>query len=363
MSKGRDILAHAAAGSGKTATFSIGILAQVDATLDAVQAIVLAPTRDLVQQSEKVLRTMARPCRVRVSAFFGGTSVGSCLRSLRYDRPQVVVASPGRLAHLVREGRLDMRHVRVLVFDEADALVSDTFCADAAQIAQAAPRDVQVALFSATMPAEAQDVARTFLRDPVVLLSVGEELARDNVRQFYLQVCTGAGGDDGRPLSWRARNELRLAGVEEVARRLVAAGSSASGQVMVFARQCRDIDAVADALQRGGLTGVDVVHSRLDKGRQQAVVEAFAKGRCRVLVCTDMLARGVDVPAVSTVINVGMPASLDRYVHRVGRCGRFQRQGISVAVVTNSDMPKLREIESTFGARVRPLLPSSSLRL
>ena len=349
MIDGRDTIAQAPAGQGKTGAFAVGSLARVDVARRELQVVVVSPSKELCKQTADVYRTLGQhmgtsaavrssrfresPTGVRVEAFIGGVqSVGDNLRALRRS-PHVVVACAGRLCQLVREKLIDMSRVRVVVLDEADALVEGSQAQDVACIIRAAPSRAQVAIFSATMPDDAVDIAREFMTNPAVLLSRGSECAGSNVTHSYVMVET---------------SDEYSAGVRRLASRLKAS----AGQAMVFVRRRGDAVEVARALYDEGVEAVDAVHSGVDREAQQHAIDAFKRGTCRVLVCTDMLARGINVPAVSTVINVGLPSVLTRYVHRAGRCGRHNRRGECISVVSRRSLPTLRELEDRFGASI-----------
>jgi ATP-dependent RNA helicase RhlE len=324
--EGRDILGIAQTGSGKTAAFALPILsglAKVQGRRKprTARALVLAPTRELAVQIEETFRTLARGAPVTTALVLGGVSRGGQVRRLAQG-VDVLVATPGRLIDLVGEGAVTLCEVRWLVLDEADRMLDMGFIHDVRRIAKATSPNRQTALFSATMPPEIAELARGLLKDPVRV-----EVAPQG---------TTAGEIDQRVIMARTPQKRQvlsdLLGAEEVR------------SVLVFARTKHGADRVARDLGRDGHTAA-VIHGNKSQNARQRALNEFRDGSVRILVATDIAARGIDVPGISHVINFDLPAEAESYVHRIGRTGRNGADGVAITLCDPAERAGLRAIE------------------
>uniref|UniRef100_A0A7S4SST7 RNA helicase n=1 Tax=Alexandrium monilatum TaxID=311494 RepID=A0A7S4SST7_9DINO len=330
---GRDTIAQAQSGTGKTATFVIGVLQRVDYATDVCQALVLAPTRELALQTHKVVLALGDYLEVRCHCCIGGTSVRHDIDQLRLGQ-QVVVGMPGRVYDMISKRHLCVNHIATFVLDEADELLSRGMRDQVYDIIKTLPVDVAVAALSATMPEETLDTCGRFMRSSLRILVRPGELCLEGVSQFYVAV---------------EREEWKLDTVCDLYETLTG-----SGQAIVYANTRRKADFLADQLSRRSFVA-SCLHADLDQRERDLVMREFRSGRARLLLTTDTLARGIDVQMVKVVVNYDLPASPELYLHRVGRCGRFGRRGVAISLVTNADVRPLRDIERFFATQVEEL--------
>jgi translation initiation factor 4A len=244
----------------------------------------------------------------------------------------VAVGTPGRVADLVRRGALRVDNLRVLVLDEADEMLSQGFADQIYGIFQFLPKSIQIALFSATMPLDVLELTKKFMRTPSTILVKPDKLTLDALKQFYVAV----------------EEEDKLAVVMDLYE------SVSIAQSVIFANTRRKVDWIAEQLNACHHT-VSALHAELAKADRERVIRAFRSGSSRVLVTSDLVARGIDVQHVSIVINFDLPANKENYLHRIGRCARFGRKGVAINLVTSADAPSLREIETHYQTHVEEL--------
>ncbi len=331
--EGRDVIGRARTGSGKTAAFGLPLLQLLDRDTAGVQALVLAPTRELALQVTEALRAIARRGGPPMVTVYGGASYTPQLRALREGVP-VVVGTPGRLIDHLERGSLDLSGLRLLVLDEADEMLRMGFIEDVERIIEAADPGRQVALFSATMPDPIRRVAEKHLRDPIILQVEESRLTVDHIEQRWLRV--------------PERNKL-----EALARVLAAEDR---GATLVFARTRLSCARLASELERRGLS-VDALHGDLGQAARERVLGRMREGLLDVLVATDVAARGLDVEHITHVVNFDLPDDAEGYVHRIGRTGRAGRHGTAISFVTPGQMTRLRG----FGKRIGQPIPKAEV--
>eukprot|EP00416_Gambierdiscus_australes_P021903 CAMPEP_0171058822 /NCGR_PEP_ID=MMETSP0766_2-20121228/2758_1 /TAXON_ID=439317 /ORGANISM="Gambierdiscus australes, Strain CAWD 149" /LENGTH=436 /DNA_ID=CAMNT_0011514161 /DNA_START=116 /DNA_END=1426 /DNA_ORIENTATION=+ len=332
VAEGRDTIGQAQSGTGKTATFMIGVLAHVDLNLSACQVLVLAPTRELALQTQKVASALGEYLRARCYACIGGTSRQADVDSLRTGQ-HVVVGTPGRVFDMMGKRCLDAQHLRSLVLDEADEMLSSGFKEQIYNIFQMLNPEVQVCLFSATLPQDILLLTQKFMRDPVRILVKKDELTLEGINQFYVAV---------------EKEDWKLEVLTDLYETLTIT------QCIIYCNTQRKADALAQSLQARDFT-VSVMHAGLHHEQRQLVMREFRSGSSRVLISTDLLARGIDVQQVSPVINYDIPQSTENYLHRIGRSGRFGRKGTAINFVTTKDVRAVREIERHYATQIEEL--------
>ena len=333
MATGRDIIAQAQSGTGKTGTFSVGLLAQLDTSRAVTQALVLSPTRELAAQTRDTVLGVGGPLGATVHVCVGGTSVAEDVAALRKG-VHVVVGTPGRVLHMLGVGALSPTHLRTVVLDEADQLLDVGFKDQIYEVFQAAVTGTtQVALFSATMPQDALALAGTFMRDPAVALIQAAELTLENLKQFFVL----------------AQREEDKFGVLANMFRVVSAA-----QTVIFTSSRRRADWLAARLTDAEFT-CSVLHGAMEQEERARVMREFRTGASRVLVATDLVARGIDVQQVSLVINFELPHNRENYIHRIGRSARFGRQGVAINIITPDEVPMLKDIEAHYHTQVPEL--------
>ncbi|KAJ0979340.1 hypothetical protein J5N97_014814 [Dioscorea zingiberensis] len=330
--KGLDVIQQAQSGTGKTATFCSGVLQQLDYKLVECQAMLLAPTRELAQQIEKVLRALGDYLGVKVHACVGGTSVREDQRIL-FAGVHVVVGTPGRVSDMLRRRALRPDHIKMFVLDEADEMLSRGFKDQIYDIFQLLPSKIQVGIFSATMPPEALDMTRKFMNKPVMILVKRDELTLEGIKQFYINV---------EKEDWKLET---LCDLYE---------SLAIAQSVIFVNTRRKVDWLTDKMRSKDHT-VSATHGDMDQNTRDIIMREFRSGSSRVLITTDLLARGIDVQQVSLVINYDLPTQPENYLHRIGRSGRFGRKGVAINFITLNDEKMFFDIQKFYNLVIEEL--------
>jgi len=329
LCKGLDIIAQAQSGTGKTATFTIGILHSLDFNLTECQALILAPTRELAQQIQKVVLALGDYLNVRCHACIGGTRVRDDISKLQ-SGVHIVVGTPGRVYDMLCRRVLRPDHIKMFILDEADEMLSRGFKDQIYDIFQALPPRVQVGLFSATMPPEALEITQRFMNNPVRILVKRDELTLEGIKQFYISV---------------EREEWKLDTLCDLYDTLNIT------QAVIFCNTRRKVDWLTDKMRAREFT-VSSTHGDIGQKERDVILNEFRTGSSRVLITTDLLARGIDVQQVSLVINYDLPRNLENYIHRIGRSGRFGRKGVAINFVTADDVRTLRELESFYNTTI-----------
>jgi len=329
---GRDTIGQAQSGTGKTATFAIGSLARLNPDVRATQALILAPTRELAQQIQKVALALGDYMRIKCHACIGGTSVRDDIEKLR-EGQHLVVGTPGRVLDMVGKRNLRVDDLLIFVLDEADEMLSRGFKDQIYDIFKCLPPDVQVCLFSATMAPEILDMTSKFMRDAVRILVKKDELTLEGIRQFYVAI---------------EKEEWKLDTLCDLYETLTIT------QAIIYCNTRRKVDFLADQLAKRDFT-ISTMHAELDQKERDLVMREFRSGSSRVLISTDLLARGIDVQQVSLVINYDLPQNMENYLHRIGRSGRFGRKGVAINFVTNNDVRTMKDIERYYHTQIEEM--------
>jgi len=327
--KGHDVIAQAQSGTGKTATFSISALQKLDLSNPQCQALILAPTRELAQQIQKVVIALGDFMKVQCHACIGGTNVRDDMKTLEAGA-QVVVGTPGRVFDMINRGALKTDHMKMFILDEADEMLSRGFKDQIYDVFQRLPPSTQVVLLSATMPTEVMEVTTKFMRDPIRILVKKDELTLEGIKQFYVAV---------------EKEEWKLDTLCDLYETVTIT------QAVIFCNTRRKVDWLTEKLTAREFT-VSAMHGDMEQGQREVIMKEFRSGSSRVLIATDLLARGIDVQQVSLVINYDIPANKENYIHRIGRGGRFGRKGVAINFITADDTRMLREIEQFYSTQV-----------
>jgi ATP-dependent RNA helicase DeaD len=318
---GHDVIGQAQTGTGKTAAFGLPLLQYVDPAVDEVQAIVLTPTRELCIQVTQALRSYAEHLDVEIVAVFGGAPIRSQQSQLRAGA-HVVVATVGRMMDLMSRRSLVLTAARYVVLDEADEMLDLGFIEDVEKILRMCPSGRQTALFSATMPPPIQRLAESYMYDPTTIRITPKTLTVDAIAQAYLEV----------PAKDKAGRLIELLRAEE------------PEQAIIFCRTKIGASRLEKTLKEQGLD-VKALHGDMSQGSRDGVMISFKDHRVRLLVATDIAARGLDIEHVTHVINYDVPASSEVYVHRIGRTGRVGRTGRAITLVTPAQRDEIARIE------------------
>jgi len=330
--KGFDTIAQAQSGTGKTATFTIGVLQRVDLGMKQCQALILAPTRELANQSHKVVCSIGDYLNVVCHACIGGTKVADDIDMLRRG-VHIVVGTPGRVYDMIERRALDVRQVKLFVLDEADEMLSRGFTDQIYDVFRKLPENVQVGLFSATMPEEVLEMTGKFMNDPKRILVKRDELTLEGIKQFYVAV---------------EREEWKLDTLCDLYETLTIT------QAIIYCNARRKVDWLTEQLHSRDFT-VSALHGDMDQKERELIMKEFRSGSSRVLITTDLLARGIDVQQVSLVINYDLPKDRENYIHRIGRSGRFGRKGVAINFIVSEDVRVLRDIEQFYNTQIEEM--------
>jgi len=330
--KSHDVIAQAQSGTGKTATFAIAILQQIDTALRDCQALILAPTRELAQQIQKVVLALGDYMNAQCHACIGGTNVREDMRKLEMG-VHIVVGTPGRVYDMINRRALKIDSIKMFILDEADEMLSRGFKDQIYDVFRCLNPNIQVVLLSATMPADVLEVTKRFMREPIRILVKKEELTLEGIKQFYVMV---------------EKEEWKLDTLCDLYETL------AITQAVIFCNTRRKVDWLTERMHERDFT-VSCMHGDMDQKERDIVMREFRTGSSRVLITTDLLARGIDVQQVSLVINYDLPTNRENYIHRIGRGGRFGRKGVAINFVTEDDKRTLKDIEQFYNTQVEEM--------
>jgi len=330
---GRDILAQAQSGTGKTGAFTIGSLSRMDPSLRKVQVLVLVPVRELAQQIEGVVKNISTHMNISVYSATGGPPIREDIRAIEKGC-QFLIGTPGRIFDLMNRNVLQRDNIRVLIFDEADQMLEDRFKEQVMCILQKGfPEQTQIALFSATMDEDVVDIASKILRDPVRILVDATAVPLDGIKQFYI------------PLE---HPDWKLDVLADLYQQLNIS------QALIYCNKRQRADWLSEKMTQMGFP-LAVIHGEMDVEERKKRMQAFRRGEVRVMISTDMLARGIDVQQVSLVINYELPVQKENYIHRIGRAGRFGRKGVTINLISPEEKRALAEIEEHWKIAQEPL--------
>ena len=331
--KRRDILAQAQSGTGKTACFGVGSLQIVDTASEYTQALILAPTHELAGQIKQVIADIGKFENTKLQLLVGGTSVDADRVSLDTCPPHIVVGTPGRVHDMIRRKYLKTDKISLIVLDEADEMLSSGFKDQIYKIFQYLPNDVQIGLFSATVPDALDQLTARFMRNPIKILVKTEQLTLQGIAQYYIRL------DD---------DEHKYATLKDIFEGLTIS------QAIIYCNSTRRVDDLEEAMTQDEFP-VKKIHGKMDESERKTVHKDFKTGGCRVLITSDLFARGIDVQQVSVVINFDVPKSEHTYLHRIGRSGRWGRKGVAINFVTKHDGARLKHFEEFYSTQITEL--------
>lgn len=331
---GRDVIAQAQSGTGKTGSFTIGALSRLKPGVSGVQILTLAPTHELARQIASVYEAIGQHIPgFSVRTFVGGTRVREDIQILDNNPPTVAVGCPGRVYDLMRQMAFKTDKITTFVIDEADEMLSQGFQEQVRNIFSLLPEDVQVAIFSATMNDEVLDITRRFMRDPVSIVMEREKLSLEGISQYYVGVHNDA---DKYDLLKHLLSKLNIT------------------QCIIY---CNSVNRVNQLTQQMGYDGYSVccMHRDMNKVEREESFREFKQGGCKFLVSSNITARGIDVQQVSLVINYDITRDMHTYLHRIGRSGRWGRKGTAINFLTRYDMPIKYDLERYYRMQIRVL--------
>jgi ATP-dependent RNA helicase len=327
--KGRDVIAQAQSGTGKTATFSISALQRIDTTSKEPQALILSPTRELASQIQKVVYSLGSFMNVKCHVCIGGTNIGEDTRKLEAGA-QIVSGTPGRVFDMIRRRSLRTRSIKMLILDEADEMLSRGFKEQIYDVYRHLPPATQVVLVSATLPHEVLEMTTKFMNDPIRILVKRDELTLEGIKQFFVAV---------EKEEWKFETLCDLYDTLTIT------------QAVIFCNTRRKVDWLTEKMRKVNFTVV-AMHGAMEQSERDEIMTQFRAGDARVLITTDIWARGIDVSQVSLVINYDLPNDRELYLHRIGRSGRFGRKGVAINFVKNDDIRILRDIEQFYSTQI-----------
>jgi translation initiation factor 4A len=330
---GKDIIAQAQSGTGKTATFSIGALSILNLEESTSQVLIISPTRELTIQTATVISNIGSLLpNLKVQTLFGGSSVDENIEQLK-NHPAVLCGCPGRVYDLIRRNKINTKTIKLMILDEADELLSQGFKEQIYNIFKYLNNDVQVALFSATLPAHLFTITDKFMRDPVKIIVKTEQLTLEGISQFYIAM-------EEENHKYDTLKDLY--------------SHISLSQCIIYCNSVRRVEDLYEWMLRDGFP-VCCIHSNMERHLRENAFLDFRNGKSRVLISSNVTSRGIDIQQVSTVINYDIPKDIHNYLHRIGRSGRWGRKGFGINFITRRDVHKMKEIEQYYSCEVREL--------
>jgi len=328
--KRRDIIAQAQSGTGKTACFGVGALQIIDHELHATQVLILAPTHELASQIKGVITDIGRFEKVKVQLLVGGTSVDGDRAKLDENPPHIVVGTPGRVHDMIRRKYLKTDKIDLIVLDEADEMLSAGFKDQIYKIFQYMHNDIQIGLFSATVPDTLEQLTTRFMRNPIKILVEADMLTLQGIAQYFIKLDS---------------DEHKYDTIKDLFEGLTIS------QAIIYCNSTRRVDDLEEAMVQDKFP-VKKIHGKMEEDERKGVHKDFKNGGCRVLITSDLFARGIDIQQVSVVINFDVPKCEHTYLHRIGRSGRWGRKGIAINFVTRHDGAKLKHFEEYYNTQI-----------
>lgn len=328
---GRDVIAQAQSGTGKTATFAISSLMRVDVSQNYTQVLIMSPTHELTKQISSVIKSLSSMIKdINIYTMIGGTRVDMDIKSMREKTPHIIVGCPGRVYDLIRRKHLNASKLKLVVLDEADEMLSSYFTEQIYNIFQNIGMETQVALFSATLPESIFDITKKFMNDPLVINVCPESLTLEGIKQYYIAV----------------NNDYEKFDTLRDLYKYISLS-----QCIIYCNSIKRVIDLYEALSDDGFP-VSMIHSNMEKCERDKSLVKFRTGECRIMISSNLTARGIDIQQVSVVINFDVPNDKYTYIHRIGRSGRWGRKGVSINIITRRDIENLRAIEKYYGCEI-----------
>ena len=332
VSLGRDIIGQAQSGTGKTGTFLIGSLQRIDVSIKEPQVLILTPTRELANQISDVATGLSSYMGITISTCVGGKHLDKNLKEL--DKGvHLISGTPGRVYDLLNRSALRVDNLKTIILDEADEMLSKGFKEQIYNIFQYIPKTTQVCLFSATMPDDVFEITEKFMEKPLHILVKKDELTLQGIRQFYIDV---------------GKEHFKYDTLCDIYKQLTI------NQAIIYCNRIIKAQWITDKLRESDFV-VSCIHGKMSQVEREMVLNSFRSGNSRVLVATNVIARGIDVQHVSVVINFDLPREKETYIHRIGRSGRFGRKGLAINLVTSSDIHALHELQEFYQTVINEL--------
>jgi superfamily II DNA/RNA helicase len=333
--KGRDILAQAQSGTGKTATFTIGALQLVDLSISDPQVIVLSPTRELSIQTTSVIEGLSKMMEgIKIKSFYSNKKDKEEFnRFSSRIKEHIVCGCTGKISDILKRGHLNPASIKLIILDEADEMLSEGFREEVYFILNKLNKDIQIALFSATLPPHILNIVNSFMRDPIKIEVKSEMLTLEGISQYFAAV----------------ENDMQK---YDTLKDLFSFISLS--QCIIYCNSVKRVEELTNAMLNDDFP-VNCLHSNMSKQEREKNYDQFRNGKSRVLISSNVTARGIDIQQVSTVINFDVPRDIHTYLHRIGRSGRWGRKGTAINLITRRDIEKIKEIESYYACQINPL--------
>lgn len=332
--EGRDVIAQAQSGTGKTATFTIGALQRLNMNESTTQVLILSPTRELSTQTASVVSNIGNFMNgLKIHTLFGGSIVeeGSCFSSKNV--PHIICGCPGRINDMMRRERISSKTIKLIILDEADEMLSSTFKEQVYNIFQYLNNDVQVCLFSATMPEGINNVVNKIMRNPIKISVKREQLTLEGISQYYIAI------NDDREKYITLKNIFSYITISHT---------------IIYCNSIKRVQDLYEAMCEDGFPAC-CIHSNMDKLQRDKAFNDFRNGHSRVMISSNVTSRGIDVQQVSVVINFDLPKCVHNYLHRIGRSGRWGRKGIGINFITRRDVVQMKKIEEHYSTQINEM--------
>jgi superfamily II DNA/RNA helicase len=331
LTKG-DVIAQSQSGTGKTGAFSISTLQLIDEKEKSIQAIIISPTHELSRQTHNVMESISTYMKVSVCTVIGGTNVGECKCELQKN-PHIVVGTPGRILDMINKKYLDTSRLKIMIFDEADEILSSGFKDTIYNIVKQTNKKMQMCLFSATIPKDVIDLTDNFMNKPKRLLMKNDVLTLEGIKQYYVNTKSD---------NWKYDVLIDIYETISIS------------QCIIYCNSKKRVNELGNTLQNNDFP-VLMIHGELNSNERKDIMERFKSGEARILISTDLLARGIDVQQLSLVINFDLPIDNETYIHRIGRSGRYGRKGIAINFMTDRDVYRLKDIEKFYNTVIEEM--------
>jgi len=331
---GRDLIAQAQSGTGKTATFTIGALSSIQLDQNTTQVLILSPTRELTKQTANVINGIGcMMSNLRVQTLIGGTSINDDLTEMKESTPHIIAGCPGRVYDVIRRNQNMCKTIQTIIMDEADEMLSSGFKEQVYNIFQYLKKDIQICLFSATLPDYIQVIINKIMKDPVRVQVKSEQLTLEGISQYYIAI---------------ENDQQKYAALKDLYSYISVS------QCIIYANSLNRVNDLYEAMIEDGFP-VCCIHGSMEKEQRDNAFKDFKIGKYRVLISSNVTARGIDIQQVSIVINFDLPKDIHTYLHRIGRSGRWGRKGVGINFITRRDVTKIREIEQHYATEIKEL--------
>ena len=332
--KGRDIIAQAQSGTGKTGAFSISAQNIINTDKKYTQVIILGPTRELARQIYEFNASIGKHLRdLRIKLLIGGIDSEIDIEEMKNNVPHIVIGTPGRVHDMIRRNHINTNNIRLIILDEADEMLSQGFKEQIYRIFQYLPKKVQVALFSASIPEELNLLTSKFLRDPQEILIKKDMLTLEGISQYYIAI-------ESDQQKYLTLKDLYM--------------KISVSQCIIYCNSVKRVSDLYEAMAEDEFP-VGRIHSSMEKEDRERSYSEFKNGKTRVLISSNLTARGIDIQQVSTIINFDLPRDVHTYLHRIGRSGRWGRKGVSINFATRFDFKRLKEFEEYYSTQILEL--------